>query len=202
MIKRFSKGSDKKLILLMWLTSLLIVVLAIALTLQYKMSNHDVSQTKIGEVSFREKYEKVAKDHIYETIDADEARELLHEGTGVLFLGFPACPWCQTLSPYLDEVAKEVGIDKISYFDIRQDRTDNTGVYQDVVDTLEPFLDKDEDGNPRVYVPHIVVMKGGEVVGNYRIDLPDEQGLTPETYWNEETIQKAKEQLKAELEKL
>lgn len=152
---------------------------------------------------FRNSYPRVPNNHVFRPVTADEAKTLLKQGTGVLFLGFPQCPWCQTLVPYLDSSAKVVGVRDIAYFDVRQDRADNSTDYRDLVEVLKPYLDNDETGQPRIYVPHFVVVKNGKIVGSYKIELPeDDTDLTPETYWTEETIAIAQQQIKHELQKL
>ena len=42
--------------------------------------------------------------------------KILEHGTGVVYLGFPECPWCQAYVPMLNEVADIEGLEKIYYF--------------------------------------------------------------------------------------
>ena len=153
--------------------------------------------------SFRANYNLAPEDHIFTEINASRATQILTSGTGVIMLGFPQCPWCQTLVPHLDASAKEAAVNEILYFDIREDRTDNSETYQQIVDILEPYLDKDENNEPRIYVPHIVIVKNGDVVGEYKIPLPDDGTQpTPETYWTKEAVERARTQLREEISKL
>lgn len=162
-----------------------------------------LNSNDMGNATFRSNYPQVPVDHVFEPIDAEGATDFLGKGSGVLFLGFPACPWCQSLAPHLDSVAKSNGVKRISYFDVRKDRADNTQAYQGFVKILEPSLDKDEKGEPRIYVPHIVFVKKGKVVGNYKIALPkDGTNPTPDTYWTRANIDRAKAQLQTQFDKL
>ena len=67
---------------------------------------------------FTEEYTKVPKYNVFVYRDSSEIIKILEHGTGVVYLGFPECPWCQAYVKYLNEVAKEVGIDKIYYYNI------------------------------------------------------------------------------------
>ena len=47
-----------------------------------------------------------------------EIIKIMKNGTGVVYLGFPECPWCQSYVKMLNEVAKDVGIEKIYYYNV------------------------------------------------------------------------------------
>ena len=180
----------------------LAVFLAIAVVVWTQVSSNEPTSVSDAD-TFRSSYSAAPEDHVFRVGSAEDAIELMDLGTGVLFLGFPQCPWCQTLVPHLDAAAKDVGINEVLYFDVREDRTANSTTYQQFVDKLEPYLDKDEDGEPRIYVPHVVVVNEGEVVGNYKIAFPEDgANVTPETYWTDEAIETARAQLKREMGKI
>ena len=70
----------------------------------------------------------------------DEINKILENGTGVLYLGFPECPWCRGYIPYLNEVAMNEHLDKIYYFNILNDRKNNTSGYKKTVELLNDYL--------------------------------------------------------------
>ncbi len=184
----------------------LALIVAFSAFMYYQPSRLDQqpAEEAVVERSFGEQYPKAPEDHIFVRVNAEETKQLLSEGTGVLFLGFPECPWCQGLVPHLDASAKAAGVDRIAYFNIREDREDNSRTYQAILDKLEPFLNKDENGKPRVYVPHVVIVKNGEIVGNYKIQLDagGDTRPTPDTFWTEENIATARQQMEEEIAKL
>ena len=113
----------------------------------------------------------------------------MEHGTGVVYLGFPECKWCQKYVTYLNEAAKDNNITRIYYLDILDERSNNTSEYQEIVSLLDEYLEYDEEGNKRVYVPAVIVVDGGEIVG-----FDDETSLdthdldNPEEYWTEEEV--------------
>lgn len=147
---------------------------------------------------FAKEYTKLSSDNVFTYKSLKEVNKILEKGTGVVYLGFPECPWCQEYVKYVNEVAKKVGLDKVYYFNIREDRTNNTEDYQTTIKLLRDYLPTDEEGNPRVYVPLIAVIQNGKVVITDYETAQDTKGYgTPEEYWANEDL----DALKTRLEK-
>ena len=160
-------------------------------------------KTEIDAQKFAKEYTEVSEDNVFVYRSSEEVIKLLEHGTGVVYLGFPECPWCQTYVKYLNDVAKEVGIDKIYYYNILEDRTNNTEVYQKIVSLLGDILEYDDEGNPRVYVPNVSFHINGEIIGSDCETAKDTKGLeTPQEYWTEEEVQELKNKLTTYMEKI
>ncbi len=156
-------------------------------------------ETNQDAIRFSEEYETIPEDNLFVYKDINEIIQIMEKGTGVIYIGFPECPWCQAYLPMLDEVAKEIGLSKISYLNIKDDRSDNTEEYQQLVELLKEHLNYDSDGNERIYVPTVVSVVNGEVVGFNDETSLDLKGFTEtEDYWSTD----AKTALKEELEKM
>ena len=56
--------------------------------------------------------------NLFKYITEEDAVQFLKEGTGVIYFGFPQCPWCRTLVPYLEEAARLNGVEEIKYLNI------------------------------------------------------------------------------------
>lgn len=152
---------------------------------------------------FSKEYIEVGEENIFEYKSIDEIVKILEGGTGVVYLGFPECPWCQRYVVYLNEVAKESGVENIYYTNILQYRKDNTEGYQKLVSMLDGYLLNDNEGNPRIFVPDITVVQNGEIVGHdNETSVVTEEDGTPEEYWTEKRIEDLKLRLKGFFEKL
>ena len=145
---------------------------------------------------FAAEYSNVAKDNPFIYRTGDEIVNILEHGTGVVFLGFPSCPWCQAYVGYLSEVAKDKGLDKIYYYNIEKDRAENTELYQKLVSILSPYLQYDEEGQRRIYVPNITFVIDGKIIGN---DLESSKYTAgekePANYWTEARVNDLKARL-------
>lgn len=189
--EQVKKGVNKVLICLIVLVFIISLVLFV-----FSLNNNDSKK-------FSKEYPTVTDENVFVYSDINEIIELLDDGTGVIYLGFPECQWCQAYVPMLNEVAKEKGIEEIHYFNIREDRKENTKGYQEIVDELDDILDLDEEKNPRVYVPYIVVVEDGEVVGyDNETALISDSSVTPESYWTTEKKDALEEKLMNMLAKL
>ena len=145
---------------------------------------------------FAKEYTTVTEDNYFVYRDIEEIIKILEHGTGVVYLGFPECPWCQSYVKTLNEVADIEGLEKIYYFNILEDRKNNTEEYQKIVSILNDYLQYDDEGNKRIYVPAVISVSEGEIVGFDDETAYDTKGFDrPEDYWTEEEISDLKTKL-------
>ena len=133
-----------------------------------------------------------------------EINELLKSGTGVIYLGFPECPWCRTLLPVLLDVADQEFINTIYYLNVKELRdvkkldqsgsvvTEKEGAegYAEFLSLMEAHLDAydglEDPSIKRLYVPAVIFVKEGEVqlfhVGTVDSQEDPYQPLTTEQY--------------------
>lgn len=152
---------------------------------------------------FKQEYPKVAADNRFTYTETEQVVEVFESGTGLVLLGFQECPWCQEIAPILDKAAKAENLDQVHYLDIKEARANNNAVYQQLVEQLEEYLRKDEDGNPRIYVPDIAAVRDGQIVGHFLQETaPAGEQLTPEEYWTEERSKRAVAQLREMIQEM
>lgn len=174
----------------------ILVVLGLILSYFFLIKKGDNKES--GREKFKSEYTNVTSDNPFVYRNVDQIINILEKGTGVVYLGFPECPWCQAYVPYVEEVAKKVGIDKVYYFNIKEDRKNNTEEYQKIVKILDVYLSNDDEGNKRIYVPAIIVVQNGKIVEFDDETSKDTKGYkTPEEYWKNENL----DALKTKLEK-
>lgn len=147
-------------------------------------------------LKFAKEYTKLTSDNYFVYRDKEEIIKILEHGTGMVYIGFPKCPWCQAYVPILNEVADIEGLEKIYYYNILEDRKNNTEEYKKIVNILEDYLRYDEEGNKRIYVPLVIAVVDGEIVGFDDETSYDTKGLDdPEEYWTEDELSDLKDRL-------
>lgn len=152
---------NKKIILISSIVFiLLITLLVLFLVFKKNKINKNIDEEKI---KFAEEY-KTTKDNVFTYRTIEEINKILKNGTGLIFLGFPKCSWCRGYVPIINEVAKKEGLEKIYYFNIYEDRKNNTEEYQEMVKLLKGFLRYDDEGNERIYAPSLIAVKNGKIL--------------------------------------
>lgn len=158
-----------------------------------KKDNDSKAEVSEDAIAFKEEYEALNNKGYKEVIinennpvvysNYEEIKELITSGTGVIYFGFPECPWCRTALPVLLDSAKENGLEKVYYFNalsIRDKKTLNqngdiitekegTNQYYELIQLLYNYLDEYEGLNDstikRLYFPTIVFVKNGKILG-------------------------------------
>lgn len=190
--------NKKNYITIAIITLPLVVALTTGMYLLFGLENRGSDSQK-----FAKEYTEVGEDNVFVYRTKEEIIKLMKYGTGVVYLGFPECPWCQTYAKYLNEVAKEVGVDKIYYYDILEDRTNNTEFYKEIVSILGDNLEHDDEGNLRIFVPNVSFHVGGKIIGNDLETANDTKGFeSPKDYWTTEEITELKNTLTTYMEEV
>lgn len=149
--------NNQKLVLIITAT-----IITLMLVLTFTMNNnYSVDQRKMAL-----EYSKLSINNRFEYVGADEVLEVLNDGTGVIFFGFPECPWCQNTAPILNKAAIESGVKKILYYNPLEIRSENTPKYQQMVKILNKYLTVDENNQKRLFVPDIYIVKQGRIVAH------------------------------------
>ena len=124
----------------------------------------------------------IREDHIFVDVTIEEVIDIFEEGTGIVYFGFPECPFCQEIVPILDGITVDNDIERIYYYNPRQIREDNPEEYQKLLELTKDYLEyTDDDGELMLYVPDVYFVKDGEILGNhistskYHDDLVHEQ---------------------------
>ncbi|MBQ3142607.1 MAG: hypothetical protein IJB82_03790 [Bacilli bacterium] len=170
--------------------SLLLILISIGVVYNYFIKE------KPDNIKFYNEYNEVGKNNVFVYKSIEEIINILENGTGVIYLGFPECPWCQSYVKYINDVAKETGIKEIYYFNILDDRKTNSEEYQKIVTLLNEVLLEDENGNKRIFVPDVTIVNKGKIIGHDNETSVIEGYESPKEYWTDEKVDALKSKLK------
>ncbi len=180
--------------------SILVLLIIAGLTYFFLLKKEEVTPDN---VKFAKEYTKISEDNLFKYKTLEEVNKILTKGTGVVYLGFPECPWCQEYVKYIDEVSKSVGLDKVYYSNILDDRKNDTEEYKETVKILSDYLSNDDEGNKRVYVPSVIVVSSGKIVMFDDETAKDTKGYdSPKEYWQSENLTALKTKLTDSFEKV
>lgn len=149
------------------------------------------------QTQFAQEYKEVTKDNVFVYKNVDDIIKIMEHGTGVVYLGYPECPWCQAYVKYLNEVAKEVGIEKIYYCNTKKVKEENMDKYKTLISLLSGHLQYTEEGEEWIYVPNVSFHIDGNIIGNDYETSKDTHNLKdPKKYWTEDEVTSLKETLR------
>lgn len=152
---------------------------------------------------FAEEYPGVSADNVFVYKTADEVLELMRSGTGVVYLGYPECGWCQAYVSYLDETAREKGIREIWYCNTKEVKEQDMDKYYELIAMLDGCLQYTDSGEQWIYVPDVSFHINGELVGNDYETSKDTHNLTePAEYWTEAEVRELKQTLGGYMEQV
>lgn len=169
---------------------ILIMTLLIVFIFVNKEKNTDAIKFKKEYENLNDKTNDSSKKYSSLTIDKensivyadyDKIFEIL-DGTGVIYFGFPECPWCRTAVPILLEAAKEVGLEKIYYINNADSRDvkklsnneiitekEASADYKRLLEKIGPnFISEykglNNENIKRLYFPTVIIVKDGTII--------------------------------------
>lgn len=116
-------------------------------------------------IKFTKEYSQVDKNNLFKYATQEEILDGF-KSTSVIFFGFKECKWCQGYAPILNDIAAKNGVEEILYYNIKEDRTNKSDFYNQVVEIVKEYLDKDSEGNLKIFVPDTYFVKNGEIIGH------------------------------------
>lgn len=200
---------------------ILVPILCVLLIgLSYMRINNDLKDTTEDSIKFKEEYEKFnnkkiddEKSYLSVNIDIknnikystfDEIIDVIKNKTGVIYLGFPECPWCRNVVPVLLEASKKTNTKDIYYLNIKNERDAYEVIdgklsykldenkkeikgskgYLKLLETLDEYLDDYkiesdgeiyETGEKRIYAPTVIFVRDGEILNLHVSTVPSQK---------------------------
>lgn len=145
--------------------------------------------------NFNNEYNLVDENNVFVYKSIDDILITLDKGTGIIFLGFPECSWCQNYVKYLNDVAVSKNVDIIYYYNFKSIRESNTEKYKKLVSRLDDYLFLDDTGSYRLYAPTLVIVKEGKILSFDNETSLMTNPILPNEYWTEEKINSFKEKI-------
>ncbi|MDD2519025.1 MAG: hypothetical protein PHG18_03980 [Bacilli bacterium] len=183
--------------LLIGISVLIITLIIIILKLNGAFTSKKINESAI---KFKEEYEilngketstgktyiniELDSDNRFVYADVEKIKEII-KGTGIIYFGFPECPWCRNSVPVIEEAAKQVGIDQIYYLNVASMRDEKkldengnvitiqegTKEYKELVellhDSLPEYKGLNDSNIKRIYVPLVITFKNGKVIDSH-----------------------------------
>lgn len=149
---------------------------------------------------FVSEHKEVVGDNVFTYINVSDAYNYVHGNNILLLFGIRNSDWVGYYANILNEVAKEVGISKIYYYDITDDRSDANASYESIVYYLKDYVTYLDDGKANLYGPTLLIKKDGVITYFDDETALIKGSITAEEYWSNYQINLTKATLKVALE--
>lgn len=172
---------------------LLIILIGFLLLFNFNKKEENVN---LDAKKFSREYETVPEDNPFVYKNVDEIIKIMKNGTGVVYLGYPECPWCMAYVKYLNEVAKYVGVEKIYYCNTKKVKEESMDKYYELINLLHGNLQYTDEGEEWIFVPNVSFHINGKIIGNDYETSKDTHGLKdPNEYWTDDEVKDLKKRL-------
>lgn len=132
---------------------------------------------------FAADFSLVSEDNVFEYINASKALMIANGSKGIVLFGTKN-EWVNYYAYIINEVAKEVGIDTIYYYDFIENRQENNGTYEAIVEKLSDYVTYNDYGVAEIYAPTLLVVSDDEIL-LFDTETSFIRGdVSPSEYWN------------------
>ncbi len=173
------------------------VIIVIIGVLFFIFNRNGISDGKRFEMEYEELNDSsivmdIDSDNIIKYIDLKTAIDIINNDSGVIYFGYPSCPWCRNAVPVLLDASSGTSLDTIYYVDVTDVRDvkeivdgevvtsyEGDPLYDDLLEVMDSVLDDYViDGvnlnEKRLYVPMVIFVKNGKIV-DYHLSTVDSQ---------------------------
>ena len=143
----------------------------------------DYDDTLPDNEEFANNFSLVPEDNVFVYANATDALMIANGTKGIVLFG-TTNEWVNYYANIVNKVAKEMGIDKIYYYDFVGNRQDNNGTYEAIVEKLSNYVTYNDYGTAEIYAPTLLVVSNDKVLLFDTETSFVEGNISPSEYWN------------------
>lgn len=160
------------------------ILFVIMIVLFIVIGKHDFSDPEMNDhKKFAEEYNLVPEKNVFKYANNSETYAALKNGNVIVLFGFPKNAFTAAYANLVNEVAIECKIDEILYYDFYQDRKNNNGTYESIVNYLGNYLYKTDNNKVDLTAPSMVVVKDGSIMYYDNETSYTYRDITSDDYW-------------------
>lgn len=152
--KKFFKSKTQMIIYI------ILFIIFIVLFIYFGTLENTTKKTSDSD-KFKNEYKEVNEDNVFVYLNAAETLDYIKKDNILILFGMKNNSFVGNYANILNEVAKNVGIEKIYYYDLTEDRKIKNGTYQSIVNYLKDYAVSLDDGSKNIYAPSLLVKNDG-----------------------------------------
>ncbi|MBQ6841276.1 MAG: hypothetical protein IJO63_04085 [Bacilli bacterium] len=159
---------------------------------------------KVNKITDSEKFvsehKEVVGDNVFTYINASDVYTYIRRPDVLILFGIRNSDWVGYYANVLNEVAKEIGITQIYYYDITDDRKDGNATYESIVYYLKDYVTYLDDGKMNLYGPTLLIKTDGVITYFDDETAVIKGSVSAADYWDNYQTNLKKETLKVALQ--
>ena len=138
-------------------------------------------------------------ENVFVKSSANDVYKQLLSGDAIVFFGLSNSKNSDYYAKAVDEVAKELDIKEVMYYDVSTDRKNSNGTYGLILEYLTYYLEKDDTGNMILHTPSFLIVKDNIIIYFDSLERL-KASMTEEDYWTDSNYNLKKAYIEAGLE--
>lgn len=139
-----------------------IIIFCIFIALFIYFGSFEETANKVSDSDkFINEYKEITTDNVFVYLNAQDTLNYIKNDNVLILFGYKNNSYVGYYANILNEVAKEVSIKKIYYYDMTEDRKYKNGSYESIVNYLKDYVITLDDGSQNIYAPTFLVKRAG-----------------------------------------
>lgn len=123
---------------------------------------------------------------VFNVINGTKLINVIKKDKNIIFIGSQTSRWSGQYIKELNSIFQEIGLDKIYYYDINNDKSQKNSNYYEIRELLNGFLTSTDGSENNLLAPSFYIIDNGKVL-YYNNDTVAMKNTTEiEDYWTEE----------------
>lgn len=123
---------------------------------------------------------------VFNVINGTKLINVIKKDKNIIFIGSQTSRWSGQYIKELNSIFQEIGLDKIYYYDINNDKAQKNSNYYEIRELLNGFLTSTDGSENNLLAPSFYIIDNGKVL-YYNNDTVAMKNTTEiEDYWTEE----------------
>ncbi len=161
---------------------ILFLIMAVAFVyLSEKYSNN--SEKKVFVIS---DYYANNQNKYYEVVTGTKMISLIRNGKNIIFIGDSNSPYSQKYIEEIDKIFNNLKIDKVYYYDLNNDKSQQNSNYYEIRELLEGNLTTTDSDDSNLLAPSLYIINNGKVLYYNTDTVAMKNTVTIESYWSNE----------------
>lgn len=175
------KTENKKVVTKIIYAFLFIVMIVAFIYLSEKYASNSVPKVSV----IQDFYSEIKSDK-FEVIRGKKFISLIKNGKSIVFIGNSNSEYSQKYIHELETIIKKIDIDKIYYYDINNDKSQQNSNYYTIRELLNGYLTTTDSSQNNLFAPSLYIIDEGEVKYYNTETVATKNTETIDDYWTKE----------------